>query len=137
MARQREQARAAGKFRMAAALDYDGPATAFHGYAMLETKGNVLALYKDGAPVNELAEGELGVIGFVSRGSDGEWSFQSIRPMEERDNVYRDADRACMMQEGPKHALGTHFLRGICLGSAKSRKECLLWCGYELEVVAA
>jgi alanyl-tRNA synthetase len=62
MARQREQARAAGKFRMAAALDYDGPATAFHGYAMLETKGNVLALYKDGAPVNELAEGELGVV---------------------------------------------------------------------------
>jgi alanyl-tRNA synthetase len=62
MARQREQARAAGKFRMATALDYDGPATAFHGYAMLETKGNVLALYKDGAPVNELAEGELGVV---------------------------------------------------------------------------
>jgi alanyl-tRNA synthetase len=62
MARQREQARAAGKFRMAAALDYDGPATAFHGYAMLETKGNVLALYKDGAPVNELAEGEIGVV---------------------------------------------------------------------------
>jgi hypothetical protein len=84
-----------------------------------------------------LAEGELGVIGFVSRGSDGEWSFQPIWPMEERDNVYRDADRACMMQEGPKHALGTHFLRGICLGSAKSRKECLLRCGYELEVVAA
>ncbi len=62
MARQREQARAAGKFRMAAALEYDGPATAFHGYAMLETKGNVLALYKDGAPVNELAEGEIGVV---------------------------------------------------------------------------
>jgi alanyl-tRNA synthetase len=62
MARQREQARAAGKFRMAAALDYDGPATAFHGYATLETKGNVLALYKDGAPVNELAEGEIGVV---------------------------------------------------------------------------
>jgi alanyl-tRNA synthetase len=61
MARQKEQARAAGKFRMAAALEYDGPATAFHGYAMLETKGNVLALYRDGAPVNELAEGEIGV----------------------------------------------------------------------------
>ena len=62
MARQKEQARAAGKFKMATALDYDGPATAFHGYAMLETKGNVLALYKDGAPVNELAEGEIGVV---------------------------------------------------------------------------
>jgi alanyl-tRNA synthetase len=61
MAHQKEQARAAGKFKMAAALEYDGPATAFHGYAMLETKGNVLALYKDGAPVNELQEGEMGV----------------------------------------------------------------------------
>jgi alanyl-tRNA synthetase len=29
---------------------------------MLETKGNVLALYKDGAAVNELAEGEMGVV---------------------------------------------------------------------------
>ena len=62
MARQKDQARAAGKFKMATALEYDGPATAFHGYAMLETKGNVLALYKDGAPVNELAEGEIGVV---------------------------------------------------------------------------
>jgi alanyl-tRNA synthetase len=62
MAHQKEQARAAGKFKMATALEYDGPATAFHGYAMLETKGNVLALYKDGAPVNELAEGEMGVV---------------------------------------------------------------------------
>ena len=62
MARQKEQARAAGKFKMATALEYEGPATAFHGYAMLETKGNVLALYKDGAPVNELAEGEIGVV---------------------------------------------------------------------------
>jgi alanyl-tRNA synthetase len=28
----------------------------------LEAKGNVLALYKDGAPVNELVEGEIGVV---------------------------------------------------------------------------
>jgi alanyl-tRNA synthetase len=61
MAHQKEQARAAGKFKMAAALDYAGPATTFHGYTMLEAKGNVLALYKDGVPVNELAEGEMGV----------------------------------------------------------------------------
>jgi len=62
MARQKEQARAAGKFKMAANLDYDGPATTFHGYDSLEAKGNVLALYKDGVPVNELAEGEMGVV---------------------------------------------------------------------------
>ncbi len=55
MARQKEQARAAGKFKMAANLEYDGPATAFHGYDNLEFKGNVLALYKDGAAVNRTA----------------------------------------------------------------------------------
>ncbi|MBK7900668.1 MAG: alanine--tRNA ligase [Azonexus sp.] len=62
MARQKEQARAAGKFKMAANLDYDGPATAFHGYDTLEYKANVLALYKDGTPVNQLHEGEMGVV---------------------------------------------------------------------------
>ncbi len=62
MAQQKEQARAAGKFRMAAVLDYAGPATAFHGYDRLETAGQVLALYKEGAPVDALVEGEMGVV---------------------------------------------------------------------------
>jgi alanyl-tRNA synthetase len=62
MARQKEQARAAGKFKMAANLEYAGPATTFHGYETLEHKGNVLALYKDGVEVNELNEGEMGVV---------------------------------------------------------------------------
>ncbi|HRM69259.1 MAG TPA: alanine--tRNA ligase, partial [Thauera phenylacetica] len=62
MARQKEQARAAGKFKMAANLEYDGPETTFHGYTLLEEKGNILALYKDGSPVNELLEGEMGVV---------------------------------------------------------------------------
>ncbi|WP_374495043.1 alanine--tRNA ligase [Zoogloea sp.] len=62
MARQKEQARAAGKFKMATNLEYDGPATTFHGYDGLEAKGNVLALYKDGVPVNELSEGDMGVV---------------------------------------------------------------------------
>ncbi len=62
MARQKEQARAAGKFKMAANLEYSGPTTTFHGYDGLETRGNVLALYKDGAAVNELHEGEMGVV---------------------------------------------------------------------------
>lgn len=62
MARQKEQARAAGKFKMAANLEYDGPATTFHGYDGLEAKGNVLALYKDGVAVNELSEGDMGVV---------------------------------------------------------------------------
>jgi alanyl-tRNA synthetase len=62
MTRQKEQARAAGKFKMAANLDYAGPATTFHGYESLEARGNILALYKDGTPVNELIEGEIGVV---------------------------------------------------------------------------
>ncbi|MBP6097583.1 MAG: alanine--tRNA ligase [Methyloversatilis sp.] len=62
MARQKEQARAAGKFKLAANLEYEGPGTTFHGYDSLQTTGNVLALYRDGAPVNELNEGEVGVV---------------------------------------------------------------------------
>jgi alanyl-tRNA synthetase len=62
MARQKEMARAAGKFKVAANLEYSGAATAFHGYNTLEHKGNILALYKDGVAVNELAEGEMGVV---------------------------------------------------------------------------
>jgi alanyl-tRNA synthetase len=62
MARQKEQARAAGKFKMAANLEYDGQPTIFHGYEKLETPGKVLALYRDGAAVNELHEGDLGVV---------------------------------------------------------------------------
>ena len=62
MAQQKEQARAAGKFRMATALDYSGPTTTFHGYQTLAFTGKVLALYRDGSPVDELREGELGVV---------------------------------------------------------------------------
>jgi alanyl-tRNA synthetase len=62
MARQKEQARAAGKFKMATALEYDGPASAFHGYEKLEMPAKILALYKEGTPVKELDEGDLGVV---------------------------------------------------------------------------
>ncbi|MDR2875781.1 MAG: alanine--tRNA ligase [Methylobacillus sp.] len=62
MARQKEQARAAGKFKMAANLEYAGQATIFHGYETLETSGKVLALYKDGVAGASLNEGDLGVV---------------------------------------------------------------------------
>ena len=62
MAQQKEQARAAGKFKMAANLEYAGAATTFDGYEKLEVKGTVLALYKDGVPVTALHEGEMGVV---------------------------------------------------------------------------
>lgn len=62
MTRQKTQARAAGKFRMQLNLEYSGPETDFFGYESLEQEGKVLALYRDGVEVAELAEGEVGVI---------------------------------------------------------------------------
>jgi alanyl-tRNA synthetase len=62
MARQKDQARAAGKFKMAANLEYNGESTDFKGYDTLETTAKVLALYKDSSPVNTLNEGDQGVV---------------------------------------------------------------------------
>ena len=62
MARQKAQARAAGKFKLGAGLDYAGEATTFHGYDTLTHDATVLALYRDGSAVGELREGELGVV---------------------------------------------------------------------------
>ncbi|TXH74815.1 alanine--tRNA ligase [Thiobacillus sp.] len=62
MQRQKDQARAAGKFKLGAGLDYSGEATTFHGYDTLTHEGTVLALYKDGVAVGELKEGDLGVV---------------------------------------------------------------------------
>ncbi|MHB1075130.1 alanine--tRNA ligase [Thiobacillus sp.] len=61
MQRQKDQARAAGKFKLGAGLEYSGEATTFHGYDTLTHEGTVLALYRDGVAVGELKEGELGV----------------------------------------------------------------------------
>ncbi|QSI78863.1 alanine--tRNA ligase [Niveibacterium microcysteis] len=63
MARQREQARAAGKFKMAAALEYNGSATTFHGYDKLNVDGaRVTAVYVDGASVDVAVAGQDAVI---------------------------------------------------------------------------
>ncbi|HQO17382.1 MAG TPA: alanine--tRNA ligase, partial [Methylotenera sp.] len=62
MARQKEQARSAGKFKMATNLEYSGANTDFKGYDTLEANAKVLALYKDGTAVNHLSEGEQGVV---------------------------------------------------------------------------
>jgi alanyl-tRNA synthetase len=62
MERQKQLARAAGKFKMAANLEYSGPSTSFCGYEVLESNANVLALYKGGTSVNQLNEGEIGVV---------------------------------------------------------------------------
>ncbi|TVT48206.1 MAG: alanine--tRNA ligase [Denitromonas halophila] len=62
MDRQKSQARAAGKFKMAAGLEYTGVKTQFHGYNTLSHEGRITALYRDGAPVERLMPGELGVV---------------------------------------------------------------------------
>nr|MBA3696167.1 alanine--tRNA ligase [Methylotenera sp.] len=60
MVMQKEQARSAGKFKMAAHLEYIGTGTTFHGYDSLEKQAKVLALYKDGNAAATLNEGDLG-----------------------------------------------------------------------------
>lgn len=62
MARQKAMARAAGKFKMQAVLEYEGPTTRFEGYETLEDDGQIVALYCNGTPVNELTEGEEGMV---------------------------------------------------------------------------
>lgn len=63
MNRQREQARAAAKFKMAAGLEYKGADTAFKGYDHLAQEGcKVLALYAEGSPVQRAKAGDDVVI---------------------------------------------------------------------------
>jgi alanyl-tRNA synthetase len=59
MNRQREQARAAGKFKLAQGLAYSGSDTTFHGYEHLVCEhSKVAALYIDGAPVDRARAGD-------------------------------------------------------------------------------
>jgi alanyl-tRNA synthetase len=63
MNRQREQARAAAKFKMAAGLDYRGAATTFHGYEHLSRDAvTVTAIYSDGLAVPRAKAGDDVVI---------------------------------------------------------------------------
>jgi alanyl-tRNA synthetase len=62
MEKQKSQARAAGKFKMDKALDYSGASNTFTGYTALEGKSKIVALYLDGAPVQQLVQGQNGVI---------------------------------------------------------------------------
>ncbi|MEJ8836332.1 alanine--tRNA ligase [Ramlibacter sp. AN1133] len=62
MERQKAAGRAAGKFKMDRALEYTGEGNVFTGYESLEESARVVALYRDGLPVQELAEGQPGVV---------------------------------------------------------------------------
>jgi alanyl-tRNA synthetase len=62
MERQRERARAASKFAIAASVDYSGAATEFHGYDVLTLEGKVVALYNaEGMQVEEITAGAAAI----------------------------------------------------------------------------
>ncbi|MES2245419.1 MAG: alanine--tRNA ligase [Pseudomonadota bacterium] len=62
MDKQKNQARAAGKFKMDRALEYTGEGNVFTGYEALEASGKIVALYADGLPVAALKTGQQGVV---------------------------------------------------------------------------
>lgn len=63
MARQREQARAAGKFKAAQGLDYSGEKTAFRGYESVAVDdARVIALYVEGSAVESISLGQDAVV---------------------------------------------------------------------------
>jgi alanyl-tRNA synthetase len=62
MEQQKKTARAAGKFKMAAGVEYSGAKTRFVGYDELAHKATVIALYADGAPVQQLGAGQSGIV---------------------------------------------------------------------------
>lgn len=62
MTRQRDQARAAGKFKVAEGLQYSGEDTLFQGYDHLQTQAKVVALYIDGSAVNSVSAGQEAIV---------------------------------------------------------------------------
>ncbi|HUG58784.1 MAG TPA: alanine--tRNA ligase [Candidimonas sp.] len=62
MNRQREQARAAGKFKAVEGLSYNGVDTRFEGYDHLQAQGKVTALYVDGATVDSVVAGQQAIV---------------------------------------------------------------------------
>jgi len=62
MQRQRQQARAAGKFKVQEDVVYNGVATQFQGYETLQTQGSITALYVDGTAVATISAGQCAVV---------------------------------------------------------------------------
>ncbi len=63
MQKQRDQARASGKFKVAQGLEYVGKPTQFHGYDTLNQEGAIVtALYLDGSAVQSVKAGDAVVI---------------------------------------------------------------------------
>ena len=62
MEKQKAAGRAAGKFKMDRALEYGGAGNLFTGYGQLATPAQVVALYHEGAPAQQLLEGQSGIV---------------------------------------------------------------------------
>jgi alanyl-tRNA synthetase len=62
MEQQKKTARAAGKFKMAAGVEYAGEKTKFVGYDSLVHNTHVIALYSEGVSVQELKAGQDGIV---------------------------------------------------------------------------
>jgi alanyl-tRNA synthetase len=62
MNRQREQARAASKFKAGATLSYDGETTRFVGYEQLTHAATVCAIYVEGVSAEQALEGQSVVV---------------------------------------------------------------------------
>ena len=62
MTRQRDQARASGKFKMAEGLSYSGVQTVFEGYEHLQASGKVVALYVGGTAVERVTSGQDAIV---------------------------------------------------------------------------
>ena len=85
MAGQRERARAASKFSVAAELTGHAPkqplagSTEFLGYQGTEGEGKVVAIYVDGKPVKKLSVGEDGAViaGKLLEHKDANWGFDA------------------------------------------------------------
>jgi len=62
MEAQRKRARAASKFSMQVGMRFNGQPTEFHGYDTLSLESRIVALYREGSPVDSISAGETAII---------------------------------------------------------------------------
>ena len=62
MEKQKNTARAAGKFEMAVGVEYSGPKTKFVGYETLAGQAKIIALYVNGSAVDTVAAGQDAIV---------------------------------------------------------------------------
>ena len=62
MEKQKNAARAAGKFEMAAGIEYSGPKTKFVGYETLAEQAKIIALYVNGSAVDAVTAGQDAIV---------------------------------------------------------------------------